>query len=43
LVIDFPQIIELDINPLRVMEAGKGSIAIDARVAIEIENVKSDT
>jgi succinyl-CoA synthetase beta subunit len=26
----------LDINPLRVMEAGKGAIAIDARVAIEI-------
>jgi acetyltransferase len=36
LVTDFPQIIELDINPLRVMEAGKGAIAIDARVAIEI-------
>ena len=36
LVTDFPQIIELDINPLRVMEAGKGAIAIDARMAIEI-------
>lgn len=36
LVIDFPQIIELDINPLRVMEAGKGAMAIDSRVAIEI-------
>jgi acetyltransferase len=36
LVTDFPQIIELDINPLRVMEAGKGAIAIDARVAIGI-------
>ena len=36
LVTDFPQIIELDINPLRVMESGKGAIAIDARMAIEI-------
>jgi len=36
LVTDFPQIIELDVNPLRVMESGKGAIAIDARVAVEI-------
>jgi acetyltransferase len=36
LVTDFPQIIELDINPLRVMAAGKGAMAVDARVAIEI-------
>lgn len=36
LVTDFPQITELDVNPLRVMEAGKGAIAIDARVAVEV-------
>jgi len=35
LVTDFPEIIELDINPLRVMEDGKGCLAADARIVLE--------
>lgn len=31
---DFPEIIELDINPLKVKEAGKGAIALDVRIAL---------
>jgi len=34
LVTDFPEIIEMDINPLFVNEIGKGSIAADARIRI---------
>lgn len=34
LLADFPQIKELDINPLRVLAAGSGTIALDARVRI---------
>lgn len=34
LVTDFPQIVELDINPLFAYETGKGSIAVDARIVI---------
>ena len=39
LVTDFPMIKELDINPLKVFpsEERSGSIAIDARISIEIE------
>jgi acyl-CoA synthetase (NDP forming) len=39
LVTDFPMIKELDINPLKVFPAeGKGgSVAIDARISIELE------
>ncbi len=36
LVTDFPQIMELDINPLVVGEAGKGAIAVDCRMRISI-------
>ncbi len=36
LVTDFPQIMELDINPLMVGEAGKGAIAVDCRMRISI-------
>ncbi len=36
LVTDFPQVVEMDINPLRVLTAGKGAIAIDARFTIKI-------
>ena len=35
LVIDFPCIIEMDINPLFVKEEGKGSIAGDVRIRIQ--------
>ena len=32
--LDFPEIAELDINPLMVMETGKGAIAVDAQVTL---------
>jgi acetate---CoA ligase (ADP-forming) len=35
LVLDFPEINELDINPLRVFEDGKGCLAADARIVLE--------
>jgi acetyl coenzyme A synthetase (ADP forming)-like protein len=35
LVTDFPEINELDINPLRVQEKGKGCLAADARIVLE--------
>ena len=34
LVTDFPQIIEMDINPFIVSEAGRESIAADARITL---------
>ncbi|HHT9117266.1 MAG TPA: acetate--CoA ligase alpha subunit [Candidatus Hypogeohydataceae bacterium YC38] len=34
LVTDFPQVLELDINPLSVLPKGKGAVAIDARMNI---------
>ena len=34
LVIDFPDIVELDINPLIVFEEGKGAIGIDMRLVL---------
>lgn len=34
LVTDFPEIVELDINPLLVLPHGKGVVAIDARATI---------
>lgn len=34
LACDFPQIAEMDINPLRVMEKGMGCIAVDARFVL---------
>ena len=35
LVTDFPEITELDINPLMVYAEGKGGIAVDGRIALE--------
>ena len=35
LVTDFPEIVEMDINPLMVFEAGKGVLGIDARLALK--------
>jgi acetyltransferase len=35
LVTDFPEIVELDINPLMVFEAGKGALAVDMRLALK--------
>ena len=34
LVTDFPEIVEMDLNPLKVGEPGKGAIAVDARIII---------
>ncbi|MCJ7822449.1 MAG: acetate--CoA ligase family protein, partial [Armatimonadetes bacterium] len=34
MVTDFPEIVEMDINPLKVGEAGSGAVAVDARITI---------
>jgi len=34
LVVDFPEIVELDINPLMVLEEGKGAVAVDMRIVL---------
>lgn len=31
---DFPQLAEVEINPLKVLAAGKGAIAVDARARL---------
>jgi acyl-CoA synthetase (NDP forming) len=36
LVTDFPEIIEMDINPLMVMPSGKGAVAVDCRISVEL-------
>jgi acetyltransferase len=35
LLVDFPEIAELDINPLRVFHAGEGCSALDARIILQ--------
>jgi acyl-CoA synthetase (NDP forming) len=35
LVTDFPEIVELDINPLMVFEQGRGVLGIDMRLALK--------
>jgi acetyl coenzyme A synthetase (ADP forming)-like protein len=35
LVTDFPEIVELDINPLIVCEEGEGAVAVDLRMALQ--------
>ncbi|MBC7223824.1 MAG: acetate--CoA ligase [Anaerolineae bacterium] len=37
LVTDFPEIVELDINPLIVFEQGRGAIGIDMRLVLEAD------
>lgn len=34
LAVDFPEIVELDINPLMVHEEGKGAVALDMRLIL---------
>ena len=34
LVTDFPEILEIDVNPVKVYEKGKGCLALDARMTI---------
>jgi acetyl coenzyme A synthetase (ADP forming)-like protein len=36
LAADFPQIEEIEINPLRVLEAGKGAAAVDVRARVRV-------
>lgn len=35
LVTDFPEIVELDINPLVLLRGGQGAVAIDMRLVLE--------
>jgi acetyltransferase len=35
LVTDFPEIVEMDINPLTVYEAGRGAVAVDMRFVLK--------
>jgi acyl-CoA synthetase (NDP forming) len=41
LVTDFPEIVEMDINPLMVLEAGSGAVAVDSRFVLK-EKEKAD-
>jgi len=34
LVTDFPNIVELDINPLMVYEEGRGAVSVDMRLVL---------
>ena len=34
LAADFPELAELEINPLRVLDAGKGAVALDTRIRL---------
>lgn len=34
MVTDFPEIVEMDVNPLKVKEPGAGAVAVDARITI---------
>jgi acetyltransferase len=40
LVTDFPEIMELDINPLLVFRAGQGAMGLDMRLALRVKNEK---
>jgi acetyltransferase len=35
LVTDFPEIVEMDINPLLVFPAGQGALGLDMRLALK--------
>jgi acyl-CoA synthetase (NDP forming) len=43
LVTDFPEIVELDINPLVLMPQGQGAIALDARMTLAAESRRPPT
>jgi len=40
LVTDLPEIVEMDINPLMVNEAGKGVVAVDFRFVLKQQSIK---
>ncbi len=42
MLVDFPSIREIDINPVMVFPKGKGATAIDARVILEPESAPRD-
>jgi acetyl coenzyme A synthetase (ADP forming)-like protein len=42
LALDFPEIIELDINPLMVLEEGMGCFAADARIVLHNNNSRNN-
>jgi acyl-CoA synthetase (NDP forming) len=35
LVTDFPEIVEMDINPLMVFEQGRGAVGVDMRLILQ--------
>lgn len=43
LVVEFPEIAELDINPYMVYEQGRGGLAIDMRLVLKPSEVRSET
>jgi acetyltransferase len=38
LAVDFPEILEAEINPLRVFERGSGAVALDVRLRVRIQD-----
>ena len=38
---DFPQLSEIEINPLRVFPKGKGAVAVDVRILFNTEKIQS--
>ncbi|MDQ6667341.1 MAG: acetate--CoA ligase family protein [Thermoproteota archaeon] len=38
MITDFPEIEEFDINPLMVLEEGKGAFALDVRIGVKQRN-----
>jgi acyl-CoA synthetase (NDP forming) len=42
LVSDVPEITELDLNPVRVLDSGKGCLVLDARMAVAAEDGSPD-
>ncbi len=37
LAADFPELVEMEINPLRVMETGQGVVALDTRLRLDVK------
>jgi acyl-CoA synthetase (NDP forming) len=35
LVTDFPEIMEIDINPIKIFEKGEGGVVLDARIILQ--------
>ncbi len=42
LLVDFPAIQEIDINPVKVLNAGQGAVALDARVILSESGLKKE-